>query len=130
MELYSVQLRPTPLATMSGPQPYRQGMPSTYQQVPSSSSHHGHSSSVGHGQEYYGTNGGEGYMAPPPPPLRENATQHGVQTGQIGGGFGPYAVSSLIPMSRSYDALLPSLFLTYSNIIFYSFTNQPLTNRS
>jgi hypothetical protein len=38
------------------------------------------------------------HAAPPPPPppprLRGNATHQGVQTGQIGGGFGPYAVSS------------------------------------
>lgn len=33
--------------------------------------------------------------APPPPPprLRPDATHQGVQTGQIGGAYGPYAVS-------------------------------------
>jgi hypothetical protein len=36
------------------------------------------------------------HSAPPPPPpprLTGDSTHQGVQTGQIGGGFGPYAVS-------------------------------------
>ena len=28
----------------------------------------------------------------PPPRIKGDSTHHGVQTGQIGGGFGPYAV--------------------------------------
>jgi len=33
----------------------------------------------------------------PPPRTRADSTHQGVQTGQIGGGFGPYAVSRGIP---------------------------------
>jgi hypothetical protein len=74
---------------------------------PKSPSSQGHSQPLmqhqfyGHARTTSMSSSVEGPGSPPPLPVREVVTHQGVQTGHIGGGFGPYAVSNLAFFSRA-----------------------------
>jgi hypothetical protein len=100
---------------MSGPG-YR--VPPNYPETPMSSnmSHSAHplnnANYYGHVRTTSAASSVDYHSAPPPPPpprSRGDVTHQGVQNGQIGGGFGPYAVSCAPTLMKTATVRCTSL---------------------